>query len=40
MKILKFLYLVFVLFPFAIMYGSFIAFITLIEYIIDKAKMK
>ena len=40
MKIFKLLYLIFILFLVAIIYGSCIAFITLVEYIIDKAKIK
>jgi hypothetical protein len=40
MKLFKLLYLMLIIFPIAIIYGSIIAFITLIEYIIDKSKMK
>jgi hypothetical protein len=40
MKLFKLLYLMLILFPIAIIYASIIAFITLIEYIIDKSKIK
>jgi hypothetical protein len=40
MKLFKLLYLMLILFPIAIIYGSLIAFITFIEYIIDKSKMR
>jgi hypothetical protein len=40
MKVLKFIKLFFIVLPIAVMYGLCIAIITIIEYIIDKAKMK
>jgi len=40
MKILNLFKLIFIILPIAIAYGLFIAFTTLVEYIIDKAKMK
>jgi len=40
MKIFKLLYLIFILFPVAIIYGSCIAFIALVEHIIQKSKIR
>ena len=40
MKVLKFIKLFFIVFPIAIMYGSVIAIITFLEFLIDKSKMK
>jgi hypothetical protein len=40
MKYIKLLKLIFIILPIAIAYGLFIAFTTLVEYIIDKAKIK
>jgi len=39
MKLFKLLYLIFILFPVAIILGSCIAFITLVEHIIDQCKI-
>jgi uncharacterized membrane protein len=40
MKILKHLYLIFILFPVAVTYALVIAFITLVEHIIDQCKIR
>lgn len=40
MKVLKFIKLFFIVFPIAIMYGSVIAIITFLEFLIDKSKIK
>jgi hypothetical protein len=40
MKVLKFIKLFFIVFPIAIIYGSVIAIITFVEYVIDKCKIR
>jgi len=40
MKVLKFIKLFFIVLPVAIIYGSIIAMITFLEYIIDKCKIR
>ena len=40
MKIFKLLYLVFILLPVAIIYGSCIAVLTLVEHLIDQCKIR
>jgi len=39
MKIFKLLYLIFILFPAAIIFGSCIALITLVDHLIDQSKI-
>jgi hypothetical protein len=40
MKVIKFIKLFLIVLPIAIIYGTCIALITFIQYVIDKAKMK
>jgi len=40
MKLFKHLYLIFILFPVAIIYGIIIALITLVEHLIDQSKVR